>query len=138
MSGFEKGAVIVSLADHRAAVLARQMAEREEAAIAADSAAASALPLLTALERIWWRNLVFIGHRMATSSRDYGAIKLQAVKVGGDLMLDLSCEVMRAFYHLDERMIVDVSRPPLLVEWRGSGSANYPISDLPEYEVIHD
>lgn len=122
---------VVCLADFRAAKAGEQIGEQIHQFEVKEPSR------LSHREMIWWRNLPFFSLRMMASGT-WGAIKYQAVRIDGQVMMDFTCEAFRAFYPLTADMAVDLAREPLLVSWTTDEPNARPISPLPEYEVIND
>lgn len=117
------GSTVINLADVRAQRLAAlDVAQAKEAE-------ANQEVQLSARQKVFYRNMQFFAHRLATDEYgDFGRVAYKVGQLDGELALHFISEPYEAFYPLDLDYVIDFSIDPLITRWSVAQACEYGIT----------
>lgn len=134
MSELTHSAVVVSLADVRAAKAAREFTDQirqAEAQLEGDK--------LSLRQQVFYRNLPFFSERITNAAYGRVSFKLVRLQVSGMLAIAMDTDPMDCIIALDEDTLeINHAIDPIVTSWRTSYPCDYPISEEPVYELLDD
>lgn len=140
MSEFnEKGPLHPALGNkvvHMADILAYRALKQAQAEAPDDVNVQALQEQMTLKQRVFWRNIMFFQNRLVGEDTvgNFGRI---AFEVGDlvlpfgepQLMVDFDSEAVRAFFFLDDNLLINLERDPLVARWSCDDDPGLPILD---------
>lgn len=134
MSELTHSAVVVSLADVRAAKAAREFTDQvrqAETQLEGDK--------LSLRQQVFYRNLPFFSERITNAAYGRVSFKLVRLQISGMLAIAMDTDPMDCVIALDEETLeINHAIDPIVTRWSTSYPCDYPISEEPIYEQLDD